>query len=265
MKRIALILCAALFIFKPQVSFAEEPATPAAVSIDAGSIIRGVKGALAWKTLKIKVVLDVTEDKRKNETKKRIDCYLRENESGGTDMLLHFLEPAVVRGNVFLSLEEPGGGDRWYMYVMKLRRKMKVSPKEENYMIRNFLALGIAKPRPEEWNFKVVSQSGDAVLIEGKAANKDVTERTGYTDIKLEVDALKKAIVAADFFYKGEKIRSIKVKKFIALSGMELPEVMHLTYYGKEQETEVTLESYELNPNLSEGLFNPARIEDIGY
>jgi len=178
----------------------------------------------------------------------------------GQRMRLDFKVPAKLRGMQFLAHSMKDRSDVWYMYVLMIKRVIKLPLSATNQMVRDMMGMGFFKPQPELFEFSCTDETmellGDTchrVL----ATPRDAAARIqyGYGRLAYWIEPKSGEIRRVDFFNKGELVRHQTYEELKQTEGGPIPVRITSFDLADKKTTSIELIDLEVNTDVDEGLF----------
>ena len=167
--------------------------------------IENVVNNLSWTSFSADMQLDLKRGKNDTVIKKMSVKAISNKK--GQKILAMFTFPSNMKGMTFLADCKKDLSDKRYIYLRTLRRVKKVPANGDNFMLRDFLSLYLLKPRTELWNYKLISEKDDTVVVEAIAKSKKTINMTGYKKLLLTIDKKKNIIIGTEFYGNSGKHR----------------------------------------------------------
>ena len=217
---------------------------------------------LSWSSFSANLKLKMIKKDKSLSTKEML---IKANSTKkGQNILAIFKAPSNLKGMAFLANCNKNLKDKRYIYLRALRRVKRVPANAENYMLRDFLSLYLLKPRVELWNFKLIEDKDNKVIVEATAKNKNVINLVGYKRLLHYIDKEKKIITKTEFFGKDNSLRRVQtVTESKIIDGVRIITKMRTNDKEENLEVEVILEDIKLNKKISNKIFTTRYLKTL--
>lgn len=210
---------------------------------------------------------------RNNQQRVRQLSSLRKTVDDGERSLLFFLSPQDVRGTGFLlyDYDEAERADDQWLFLPSLNKSKRIAGSDQSgsFMGSDLSYADMSSRNLNDWTYRLVREDtvGDEPvwLIEAKAVDSDVVERTGYTQSILYVRQSNHTIIRAIHTLEAQGERKLlNVPNWTERDGYWIPTVMQVVSQEGGQtvhRTQLSFDNIDLNPDIREGTFTIQRLE----
>lgn len=188
-------------------------------------------------------------------------------DEGVKKSIMHFMEPADVKGTGFLTVEYASGGkdnDMWiYMPALRKVRRVVSSEKTKSFMGSEFTNSDITAPKLEEYTYKLLADEKigdvDCWKIEMTPASDAIKGEYGYSK-KLAWIGMGDYITRKTEYYDldAKLVKSMVTNKIITLDkekGLYQAGDVVMTNVQNNRMSEFVTDKCVLNPDIKDDIF----------
>lgn len=196
--------------------------------------------------------------------------YWKRVPAGTSNLLAVFEDPEEIRGSRLLFLEN-NSGNEIYLYMPGLFKARRISSNRvassvygmdfsynDLHWLYNMLSTAVSEQRED------TEINGEAVYV--LAATTGEPGSSGYETVISYFEKSSCVIRQVEFYEKGGKLR----KRLLAqpggvkhIDGMKIPHSFLMQDLEKKSETELTVTAVDIDPDIADTAFDPARLKDF--
>lgn len=205
---------------------------------------------------------------KKGVVRRKKFTFRRLGSLGNSKTLVRFTDPAEVRGVGLLSLNQPGGGDRQWMYTPAIQRVRRIAPQERNrrFLGTDFTNEDMAERVLDDFRYRLISE-GEVMdghktyKIEARPVSPD---RSQYSYVYLWVAEDVPYILYAQMYDdKGQRVREYHATQIERISGVWVAKRVEISTPGENTRTTMMMEEVRFNTGLKEEMFTQQALEKV--
>jgi hypothetical protein len=206
-----------------------------------------------------------TTDKKGTVRRKKF-TFRKLGSLGRSKTLVRFSDPAEVRGVGLLSINQPGGGDRQWMFTPAIQRTRRIAPQERDrkFLGTDFTNEDMAERVLDDFTYTLVAE-GDMMdgrktyKIEAKPVSPD---RSQYKQIYLWVPVDVPYVIHAQMYdAAGNRVREYHASNLEKISGIWVAKRVEISTPTEGTKTVMITEEIKFNTGLKEDLFTQQSLE----
>lgn len=158
------------------------------------------------------VVMHISDGKG-NEVVRSFKLRVQETPGDGDKTLMHFQDPADVKGMSFLILGHKFKFDDTWVYIPDLRRVKRISSqsKGSDFMGSEFVAEDLSRPEPEKFTYNWIGEKPCGELICDLVERYPIEKSSIYSKQVMWIDQDKTRFQQLDHYSKkGEFVKTLK-------------------------------------------------------
>ena len=203
----------------------------------------------------------IRQSARKRVRKLETKTLTQEN---GIEMtMMRFLEPADVRGTGFLTIEDPDGADKTYLYLPAMGKPRRISSEERggNFMGSDFTYEDLSFTL-SDYNHKLLGgekiDGDDVYVVESIPVSKDIKDNVGFTKRKSYFSKERLVMLKSIYFNeRGKKFKKLINSEFKQIKDGEWL-VTRMVMQNEEagSKTIIEYDDFEINTGISADQFS---------
>ncbi|WP_027338819.1 outer membrane lipoprotein-sorting protein [Halonatronum saccharophilum] len=197
------------------------------------------------------------------ERVRRLRSISKEDNKGVEKSLIHFLEPANVRGTGFLSITNPEEADERYLYLPALGRPRRISSEERggSFMGTDFSYEDITF-NIDDYTYKLVREEilneREVYVVKAEGISREIKSNVGFAKRTIFIRKDNFVPVKSEYFNDmGEKIKIMRAYDIEEVNdGIWFSTRMEMEDVNKGSRTELVYEDIKVNVNISDDYFS---------
>jgi hypothetical protein len=241
--------------------------TAARAAMDAKEIVQAQRDRhrIVHETTRLRIILTDRRGNTEERTMRRID---KEDDRGLRKSLSFFLEPADVRGTALLTREnEDKPNDQW-LYLPSQRRLQRIARGRRSgyFMGTDFTYEDMDPERIDSFTYRLLEPENlegvECNVIEAVPANETMRRNSGYSKRILWISKDTLVSLKIDFFdHRGNHIKTQTNHDIQTVTAeARRPKRSLMIHHAKKHQTEIRVESRDVETKLDEVLFTERNI-----
>ena len=238
----------------------------AAAGVDANQVLEKVRNRPDGTDIYAQAKLVLSEGNGSTRTREML--FLQRDYGEDEKLTLYFTDPSDVKGVGLQSVnysEKAGKEDDQWIYLPAFRQVRRISAvdKRGSFMGSQFAYIDLDKLRVTDYTQKVVGEEKvldrNCVVIERLPSSESVVNRTGYSKVKVWVDAETFVVMKQSFFdTRGVQFKEFVVKKLENIQNVWTVMESEMTEMLTGRSSALIFTTVKYNVGLSDALFQQA-------
>lgn len=257
-RKLSVVTSACLLLLLPAFISATAPA------VDPRAVMEGVYNQDNSRDATWRALMETVD--RNGKARRKNFIFRRLGSLGRSKTLVRFTDPAEVRGVGLLSFNQPGGGDRQWMYTPAIQRTRRIAPQERSrkFLGTDFTNEDMAERVLDDFSYKLISEGE---MMDGRRTYKIearpvAANRSQYSQIYLWVPVDVPYVIHAQMYDdKGQRIREYHASQLEKVSGIWVAKRVEISTPAENTRTVMILHEVRFNTGLTEDLFTQQALE----
>ncbi|MEE4213639.1 MAG: efflux RND transporter permease subunit [Bacteroidales bacterium] len=203
--------------------------------------------------------LNITDSR--GNVRERSNITASKSYSDGTEKrLIKFLSPADVEGTTMLIYDYDEGQDDMWIYLPALKRTRRIvsSEKGKSFMGSEFSNADMSSPPADDFNHRILEESGDQYVIESVPVNSEKKDEYGYARKISTINKRNFLVTKMDFFDSyDEHYKTIIIEDTKEVSeGKFIIKHMRAENLINDRRSEIVMSDIRTGTQVRDELFN---------
>jgi hypothetical protein len=230
-----------------------------AQDLSAKEIMDKSREAMKVESFEAVASLNITDSR--GNVRERSNITASKSYSDGTEKrLIKFLSPADVEGTTMLIYDYDEGQDDMWIYLPALKRTRRIvsSEKGKSFMGSEFSNADMSSPPTDDFNHRLLEESGDQYVIESVPVNSEKQDEYGYARKISTINKRNFLVTKMDFFDSyDEHYKTIIIEDTKEVSdGKFIIKHMRAENLINDRRSEIVMSDIRTGTQVRDELFN---------